>query len=82
MDSVQARTTEGWHFTFLGADQDAVQAGQGLGVDADSSLTWDKSARGTAGAMKAYSNAVRRVRSGESQALAYTEDERRAASGD
>ncbi|MGO9853987.1 MAG: hypothetical protein ACLPYY_02935 [Acidimicrobiales bacterium] len=36
----------------------------------------------TAGAMKAYSNAVRRVRSGESQPLAYTEDERKAASGD
>ena len=82
MDSVKARTAEGWHFTFLGADQDAVQEGRGLGVDADSSLTWDKSARGTAGAMKTYSNAVRRVRSGESQALAYTEAERKETSGD
>ena len=82
MDSVKARTAEGWHFTFLGADQDAVQEGRGLGVDADSSLTWDKSARGTAGAMESLSYSVRRMRSGESKRLAYTEDERKAASGD
>jgi uncharacterized protein YegL len=82
MDSVKARTAEGWHFTFLGADQDAVQEGRGLGVDAASSLNWKQSARGTAGAMKAYSNAIRRVRSGEAHALEYTDDERAAASGD
>ena len=82
MDSVKARTAEGWHFTFLGADQDAVQEGPGLGVDADSSLTWEKSARGTAGAMRSMSESYRRLRSGEATRIEYTEEERKAASGD
>jgi Mg-chelatase subunit ChlD len=82
MDSVKARTAEGWHFTFLGADQDAVREGRGLGVDDKASLTWDKSAQGTAGAMRSVSASYRRVRRGEAQSLAYTEDERRAASAD
>jgi len=82
MDSVKARTAEGWHFTFLGADQDAVQEGPGLGVDADASLTFDKSARGTAAAMSSVSEKYRRLRSGRATRIEYTEDERRAASGD
>ena len=82
MDSVKARTAEGWHFTFLGADQDAVQEGPGLGVHADASLTWDKSARGTAAAMSSVSEKYRRLRRGEATGIEYTEDERKAASGD
>jgi uncharacterized protein YegL len=82
MDSVKARTAEGWHFTFLGADQDAVQEGRGLGVVPGASLTFDKSAQGVTGAMTSASAAYRRLRSGEAQSLEYTEDERRAASGD
>jgi hypothetical protein len=82
MDSVKARTAEGWHFTFLGADQDAVQEGRGLGVDADASLTFDRSAQGVTGAMRSASAAYRRLRSGEAHSLEYTEDERRSASGD
>jgi hypothetical protein len=82
MDSVKARTAEGWHFTFFGADQDAVQEGRGLGVDADASLTFDRSAQGVTGAMRSASAAYRRLRSGEAHSLEYTEDERRSASGD
>jgi hypothetical protein len=79
MDSVKARTAEGWHFTFLSADRDAVQEGRGLGVDAGASLTFDKSAEGVMGAMRSTSAAYRRLRSGEVQSLEYTEDERKAA---
>ena len=82
MDSVTARTAEGWHFTFLGADQDAVQQGRGMGVDAAASLTFDKSADGVTGAMRSASAAYKRLRSGEALSLEYTEEERRAASGD
>ena len=82
MDSVKARNAEGWHFTFLGADQDAVQEGRGLGVDGGASLTFDKSAQGVTGAMSSASAAYRRLRKGEAHSLEYTEDERRAASGD
>ena len=82
MDSVKARTAEGWHFTFLGADQDAVQEGPNVGVVADASLTWDKSADGVTGAMRSTSAAYRRLRRGEARGIEYTEDERKAASGD
>ena len=60
MDSVKARIGEGWHFTFLGADQDAIQEGGGLGVDRASSLTWEKTKKGTDGAMRSMSASVRR----------------------
>jgi uncharacterized protein YegL len=82
MDSVKARTDEGWHFTFLGADQDAVQEGRGLGVDGAASLTWDKSAKGVAGSMRSASASYSRLRRGEAQRIEYTEAERKAASGD
>jgi uncharacterized protein YegL len=81
MDSVKARSAEGWHFTFLGANQDAIQEGGGLGVAAGSSLTWEQSQRGTQEAMSSLSASVRRVRSGQSQNLEYSEAERKAASG-
>ncbi len=82
MDSVKTRTAEGWHFTFLGADQDAVQEGRGLGVDARASLTFDKSADGVTGAIRSASASYSRLRRREAQRLEYTEEERRAASGD
>ncbi len=82
MDSVKARTAEGWHFTFLVADQDAVQEGRGLGVDDKASLTWEQSAQGTTGAMRSVSDSYRRRRRAEARSIKYTEDERKAASGD
>jgi len=82
MDSVKARIGEGWHFTFLGADQDAIQEGGGLGVDRASSLTWDKSKKGSDAAMQSLSASVRRMRSGQTAGIEFTEDERKAASGD
>ncbi len=82
MDSVKARTAEGWHFTFLGADQDAVQEGRGLGVDSGASLTFDKSADGVTGAMRSASASYSRLRRDQAQRLEFTEDERKAASGD
>ena len=39
MDTVKARVAEGWDFTFLGANQDAIEEGSRIGVAAASSLT-------------------------------------------
>jgi hypothetical protein len=39
-DSVKARIDEGWHFTFLGANQDAIEEGRSMGVAAASSLNY------------------------------------------
>jgi len=42
MDSVKARISEGWDFTFLGANQDAIAEGATMGFDPGSSLTFDR----------------------------------------
>jgi uncharacterized protein YegL len=81
MDSVKARIAEGWHFTFLGANQDAIQEGRGMGVAADASLTYAATADGTREAMSATSASLRRMRRGESESLAFTEEERRRSAG-
>src|ERR1022692_4726908 len=76
MDSVKARIDEGWHFTFLGANQDAIKEGRGMGVAADSSLSYTATSVGAREAMSSTSASMRRMRRGESQSLEYTEEER------
>ena len=40
----------GWQFLYMGADQDAVEVGSGLGIDAAHAMTWTRgSARGRDG---------------------------------
>jgi Mg-chelatase subunit ChlD len=79
--AVKERVDAGWNFTFLGADQDAIQEGGRLGFDPDSALTYDKSAVGAAMAMRSLSRSVSRRRRAESTKMGYTDDERRRSSG-
>ena len=81
MDSVKARVAEGWDFTFLGANQDAIEEGGRIGVTAASSLTYDATQDGTRQAFVAMSISMSRRRRGEAKSLEYTEDERRRATG-
>jgi hypothetical protein len=82
MDSVKARIAEGWDFTFLGANQDAIEEGGRVGVDAHSSLTYAASPKGTSEAFSAMSNSMGKKRRGGTKSLEFTEDERRRASGE
>jgi hypothetical protein len=81
MRDIKAKTDEGWHFTFLSADESALEEGLSLGFDARSLLTWERSDEGTAGAMKSLSDSSRRLRSGVSDHIEYTQAERFAAAG-
>ena len=81
MDSVKARIDEGWHFTFLGANQDAIQEGARIGVAVGSSMTYAATPTGTREAVHAASASMGRMRRGEAQTLTYTEEERRRAAG-
>jgi Mg-chelatase subunit ChlD len=81
MDSVKARIDEGWNFTFLGANQDAIQEGSNLGMAAASSLTYSASADGAREAMSSVSASVRRMRRGEADSIQYNADERRRSAG-
>lgn len=73
----------GWQFLYMGADQDAVEVGEGLGVGRDTSVTY---ARGKAGAAMATAGAkvkklrADRVASPAAAMSAYTQQERDALS--
>jgi hypothetical protein len=67
----------GWQFTYLGSNQDAVLVGRGLGVSAESSLTYDGAA--TQDSFVVASAMV--SRGTESGVYAYSGEERTTASG-
>lgn len=56
--------TYNWEFVFLGANQDAVLAGQSFGLRSGASLTYDASAAGIQNATTQLSNYVGTTRSG------------------
>jgi Mg-chelatase subunit ChlD len=82
MSAVKDRIDAGWHFTFLGANQDAIQEGERLGVHAASSINFTASPEASRAAMGSLSASVGRVRRGEASHLSYTEEERRRATED
>ena len=82
MDAVKEQTEAGWHFSFLGANQDAIREGGSVGVRGASAMTFDASAPGVAAAMSSLGASVRRLRSGADSALKYTDEERRRSRGD
>ena len=72
----------GWQFLYMGADQDAVEVGQGLGIAADHAMTWSRgSAKAAMGATSAMVADLRRARVANPAAgmRAYTEQERAEA---
>jgi hypothetical protein len=77
MAAVKDCSDAGWNFSFLGANQDAIQEGGNLGVGSAAAMTYSPTSAGVSGAMSSLSASVRRVRSGTDSSLAYTEEERR-----
>jgi hypothetical protein len=73
----------GWQFLYMGADQDAIEVGQSLGVSRDTSVTY---ARGKAGAaMASASEKVKKLRedrvaSPAARMTGYTSEERSSLS--
>jgi hypothetical protein len=58
-----------WEFVFLGANQDAIAAGQALGVNASSSMTYASNAMGTQSAFLSTSANLRNMRSGDAETM-------------
>ena len=74
-----------WTFMYMGADQDAVEVGQGLGIAADHAMTWSRgSAKAAMGATSAMVADLRRARVANPAAgmRAYTEQERAEATAE
>jgi hypothetical protein len=75
----------GWQFLYMGADQDAVEVGKGLGIAADHAMTWSRgSAQAAMGATSAMVADQRRARVANPAAgmRAYTEQERAEATAE
>jgi uncharacterized protein YegL len=61
-EMVKTRREHGWSFIFLGANQDAIEEGGGLGIGADSSITFSHDGPGTASAFSSASCLVQTSR--------------------
>ena len=60
---IKERTEKhGWKFVYLGANQDAIQAAESMGIAAGSSMTYGPTGHGTRMAMHATSRSVRAMR--------------------
>jgi uncharacterized protein YegL len=77
MSAEKDRSDAGWHFTFLGANQDAIQEGGSLGVRPAAAMTYTASRAGVGEVMASLSASMGRVRRGVDKNLTYTEEERR-----
>ena len=79
-NKIKSLRKKGWDFTFIGANQDAIQSGKQLGISAGQSLSYKASAIGTVGTYMALTSAVSDSRL-TGQSLSYTPDHRAMAMG-
>lgn len=80
----QQSSAYGWQFMYMGADQDAVEVGTSLGVEAGKSLTYGRGR--SREAMGLQSQKIKQMRDARMSAPAaampdYTEEERRSVGG-
>jgi hypothetical protein len=67
----------GWMFLYLGANQDGIAVGQGLGINTQHAATYAATAKGVHASYQAVSNMVRQRRSGVSAAyIGYSAEDR------
>lgn len=76
---IEAKKGLGWDFVFLSADLDAFEDAGRMGVDYGSRVAFSKSKRGNDAAWAMTSQKIRERRSGEAEAIAFSEEERKHA---
>lgn len=75
-----AATEEGWHFTFLAANQDAIATGQNLGIKKDAALTFGTNSSGVQNTYSSLSKSIIRKRQGVDQ-ISYSHADRDSSLG-
>ena len=68
--------TSTWQFAFLSADLDAIDDALATGIHATSTMSYDKTARGTKEAWISASMRIAAYRSGRSKEVSFTEEDR------
>ena len=65
----------GWNFIFLGANQDAITTGRGLGINKNSCCTYSATPGGLSSALRCTSDAIERSQNSDGN-IQFTQDER------
>lgn len=78
-DLVTAQRNAGWEFTFLGANQDAIETGEGLGVLRRASMTYSPTFAGVSASARAFTNSTSDYLLGNAASISYTDEEREEA---
>jgi len=76
---VDEKTKQGWKFTFLAANQDAVAVGRQYGVSDNSCLSYHSGSKGVKGCFGAVARSVTRSRVNSAEDLSYSEEDRNEA---
>lgn len=76
---IERKKADGWKFTFIGANQDAVLTAKGLGINAEDAITFSADAAGIKSVVGSMSTYTANVRSG--MVAEYTDSDREAAVG-
>lgn len=63
-----------WQFLFLGANQDAVETGTNLGIQAQSCLTYEATSVGTSKGMRGASASLTNYRTGKTNQTSFVDD--------
>lgn len=73
---IEEKEKAGWEFVFLGANQDAIKTAAGLGIKQNSAMTYAQTPQNMRACFSGLSNAISRARSGETENISFTQEER------
>ena len=71
------REVYSWEFVFIGADQDAMATGGSIGVSTSNALNYTKNATGTHALYASLADNAVKMRSGEAQTMAWSDDDKK-----
>jgi len=76
MKMVKEKESIGWKFVFLGANQDAIETANNLGISKNSAMTYTQTPENVRACFSGLSDAVKRARTGDSVNVEFTPQER------
>jgi hypothetical protein len=78
MEMIQHQESKyAWDFVFLGANQDAINTGAGIGIGALKAMTYASNKAGTDAAFATLASNMTSMRSGGKKDMSYTEEDRK-----
>jgi len=76
-EMIEDRKKRGWNFIFLGANQDAIKVADSFGIPENGAITFDTDC--VESALKSTSEALERLRSGQTQCVEFSQLDRSAS---